>query len=196
MENNILQTLSKEEKQLLQVKTFKNKEILFTEGDICTSVSIVVTGQIQIISTSFEGREIIFNTIEKGKIFGNNLIFSDKPCYKGDVICTKDATIVFINKSNLVTILQSNKEFLIQYLSIQSNFGKKLNSTIKLLSYDSAEDRFRFYLHSNNNSISYKSVTELAKTLYLQRETLSRLLTKLEKENVIIRSPHHIKLSD
>ena len=78
------------------------------------------------------------------------------------------------------------------YLNIQSNFGKKLNSTIKMLSFTSAEDRFMFYLHENKNEISYHTVTELADILHLKRETLSRVLTKLEKENAIRRSPHKI----
>ena len=194
MQNNILQTLTKEEKRNLLVKLFKNKAILFREGDLCDAVSIVVSGEIKIVSTSFEGHEIIFNTIEKDEIFGNNLIFSDQPYFKGDVICTKEATVVFINKQHLTNLLQSNKNFLIQYLSIQSNFSKKLNSTIKLLSYDSAEDRLRFYLYNNNNEIFFKTITDLALTLHIQRETLSRLLTKLKKENVIVRSPHRIKI--
>jgi len=125
-------------------------------------------------------------------MFGNNLIFSDEPSYKGDVIALKDSTIVLIKKENLETILRSNKEFLVSYLNIQSNFGKKLNSTIKMLSFSSAEERFLFYLHENKGTINYHSVADLADILHLKRETLSRLLTNLEKENVIQRSPHKI----
>ena len=83
---------------------------------------------------------------------------------------------------------------LIQYLNIQSNFGKRLNSTIKMRSFSSAEDRLRFYLKENGNKISYHTITDLADILNLKRETLSRLLTKLEKENVIKRSLHTIYL--
>ena len=103
-----------------------------------------------------------------------------------------ESIIVNISKDNLTTILQSNKDFLLQYLNIQSNFGKKLNSTIKMLSFTSAEERFMFYLHEQNDEIKFHSVTDLADILHLKRETLSRLLAKLEKENVIKRSPHHI----
>ena len=192
MEKNILQTLSKQEQQLLEVKSLRRGEFLFREGELCTAVSIVVSGQVKISSMNYFGSEVIFNVLKKGEMFGNNLIFSDDPTYKGDVIALKDSVVVLIKKNNLESLLQSNKDFLLTYLNIQSNFGKKLNSTIKMLSFSSAEERFKFYLHENKGEISYHTVTDLADILHLKRETLSRVLTKLEKENVIKRSPHKI----
>ena len=192
MKNNILQTLTKDEQKLLEVKSVKRGEFLFREGQLCTQVAIVVSGQVKISSMNYSGSEVIFNILESGEMFGNNLIFSDTPNYKGDVVAVKDSVIVLIKKENLENLLQSNREFLLNYLNIQSNFGKKLNSTIKMLSFASAEDRFLYYLRESNNEISYRTVTELADILHLKRETLSRILTKLEKENAIKRSPHQI----
>ena len=192
MKNNILSLLSKEEQKLLEVKSANRGTYLFREGELCSKISIVVSGGVKIVSTHYSGNEVVFNVLESGEMFGNNLIFSDNPIYKGDVIATKDSTIVLIKKEHLEDILQSNKEFLIAYLNIQSNFGKKLNSTIKMLSMSSAEDRFMFYLHENGDQFSYHTITDLADILNLKRETLSRLLTKLEKENIIRRSLHHI----
>ena len=192
MKNNILSLLTKEEQKLLEVKSVNRGAYLFREGELCSKVSIVVSGGVKIASMHYSGREVIFNILENGEIFGNNLIFSDEPFYKGDVVAVKDSTIVSINKEYLVHILQSNKEFLIAYLNVQSNFGKKLNSTIKMLSFNSAEDRLMYYLHENKGEVIYHSVSDLADILNLKRETLSRLLTMLEKENVVKRSPHKI----
>ena len=192
MKNNILQTLSKDEQKLLEVKTLNRGEFLFREGQLCIQVAIVVSGQIKISSMNYSGSEVVFNILENGEMFGNNLIFSDDQTYKGDVVALKDSVVVLIKKENLENLLQSNKEFLLTYLNIQSNFGKKLNSTIKMLSFPSAEERFKFYLRENKGEISYHTVTELADILHLKRETLSRVLTKLEKENAIKRSPHQI----
>ena len=194
MKNNILSSLTKQEQSLLEVKSLNKGQVLFREGELCSKVSIVVSGQVKISSMNYSGNEVIFNISENGDMFGNNLLFSDNPYYKGDVVALKDSIIVSIKRENLENILQCNKDFLISYLNIQSNFGKKLNSTIKLLSFSSAEDRLLFFLKENNKTIKYHSVTELADLLHLKRETLSRLLTKLEKENVVTRSPHSISL--
>ena len=192
MKNNILSTLSKDEQKLLEVKTLSKGEFLYREGQLCTQIAIVVSGQVKISSMNYSGAEVIFNVLNKGDIFGNNLIFSDDPTYKGDVIALKDSTIVLIKKENLENLLQSKKEFLFMYLNIQSNFGKRLNSTIKMLSFSSAEERFKYFLHESKDEIEFTTVTELADILHLKRETLSRVLTLLEKENVIKRSPHKI----
>ena len=192
MKNNILSSLTKQEQTLLEVKSLNKGQVLFREGELCSRVSIVVSGQVKISSMNYSGNEVIFNISENGDMFGNNLLFSDNPYYKGDVVALKDSVIVSIKRENLENILQSNKDFLISYLNIQSNFGKKLNSIIKLLSFSSAGDRLLFFLRENNKTIKYHSVTELADLLHLKRETLSRLLTKLEKENVITRSLHSI----
>lgn len=192
MENNILSVLTAEQKHLVKAQTYRKNEVLFREGEKCDCVSIVISGEIKISSISFEGDELVYNILRKNDVFGNNLIFSDEPFYKGDVIATKESVVVTISRINLLNILQSNKEFLIEYLNTHSNFSIKLNSTIKLLSFTSAEERFKFYLYQNGGEINFKSVSDLATILHLKRETLSRLLTKLEKENAITRSPHQI----
>ncbi len=192
MENNILSTLTSEEKRFLKVETYSPKQIVFKEGERCEVISIVISGGVQITSYSFSGKEVIFNTLSKNQIFGNNLVFSSDPTYKGNVIPNSKTTLVHIKKEDLITLLSSNKKFLEEYLKIQSDFGKELNSQIKLFSIDSAKERFEYYLFINKNEISYKSVSNLAHKLNLKRETLSRLLSKLEKENVIERSLHKI----
>lgn len=192
MENNILSYLSKEQRQLIKVVHYKKNEVVYKEGEHCDSIAIIIDGTIQIVSYSFSGKEVIFNTLKKNQIFGNNLLFSSDPTYKGDVISTSKSTLVIIKKNDLITLLSSNQEFLKEYLKIQSDFGKYLNSQIKLFSIDSALERFEYYLFSNKGEIEFKTITSLANQLNLKRETLSRLISKLEKENVIQRSPHKI----
>lgn len=192
MENSILSLLNKQEQSLLEIKYFKKGTTIFNEGERCENISIIVKGNIDIISYSFSGKEIVFNSLIRNQIFGNNLLFSSDPSYKGNVISKSDSTIVFISKDNLLKLFQANQKFLVEYMRIQSDFGKSLNNRIKLLSYDSALERLEYYLFINNNVISFKSVSSLATILNLKRETLSRLLSKLEKENVIKRSLNQI----
>ena len=192
---NILSLLTKDERKLLNVESFKKNQIIFKENEQCDSIGILIEGKVQIISYSFSGKEVVFNVLEKNQIFGNNLLFSSNPLYKGNVISLSKSTIVFIKKDNLITLLSSNKKFLEEYLRIQSDFGKHLNSRIKLFSIDSAKERFEYYIFLNKGEIRFKTITSLANELNLKRETLSRLISKLEKENVISRSPHHILLN-
>lgn len=181
----MLELLNKKELALVNVKTYKKDQILFRENDNCFSIGFVKKGSVVIKSFSNNGKEIIYNTINEGQMFGSNLLFSKNKKYRGDVIAIKDSEIVFINKKELLTILKENEAFLTSYLTKQANTTIEFNSKIKLLSLESPLDRLMYYLEINNNEITIESVTSLSKELNIQRETLSRLLSKLKKENRI-----------
>ncbi len=190
---NITDLLNNKEKKTLIIKSLKKDDILFYELDLCECIGIILEGSVNITSYLEDGKQIIYNTINKDGIFGNNLLFSSNPYFKGDIQANSDSKIALIYKNNLIKLLQSNEKFLIEYIKYQSNFTKQLNSRIKLLSIDNAEERFYYYLHENNNIINMESVSELARNLNLQRETVSRLLSKLIKENKIIKTKNMIK---
>lgn len=189
---NILDLLTSKEKESIKFNEVEKNKTLFYEGDLCSSVVLVLDGEIVIKSGTFKGKEIVYNTIHQNEVFGNNLIFSKRPFYKGDVVCTKNTRIAVILKQNLIQLIQSNKNFLLEYLSIQSDFGKSLNNTIKILSCSNAEERLDMYFYQNENQIKYTTITNLANKLGLERETLSRLISKLEKRHQLRRLPHQL----
>ena len=181
----LLNVLSKKEHKLVQGYQVAKNNVVFHEGDLCESIGIIVSGKIDIISYSFEGKELLLNSLKAGDIFGNNLLFSSEPVYRGDVVAKEKCVIAFINKNNLVYLLQNNKEFLSLYLKAQSDKAKALTARIQLLSLVNAEERLFYYASKNNNVILFKNVTTLAATIGVQRETLSRLLTSLIKRHLI-----------
>ena len=183
--NHIYSLLTSKEKKLCEIHRYKKDQILFHEDDYCEYVGIVNKGLITISSYSLNGTEIIYNNLHEGEIFGNNLIFASSPYYRGNVVAKNNSEVVLINKKNLLHILQTNQLFLEKYLTLQSDFGLKINAKLKTLSFSSAEERLLYHLQLNNGHITYSSITSLAALLFLQRETLSRLLSSLEKRNVI-----------
>ena len=185
MKIELLNILSKEEHKLVKGYQVAKNNIIFHEGDVCENIGIIISGKVDIISYSFEGKELLINSLKAGEIFGNNLIFSSEPIYRGDVIAQEKSVIAVINKENLVYLLQNNKDFLNLYLKAQSAKAKLLTSRIQLLSLVNAEERLFYYASKNDNVIVYKNVTTLAATIGVHRETLSRLLTSLIKRHLI-----------
>lgn len=188
---NIIQLASKYK---LEHHYYKKGTTIFIENDICTKIGIVQKGEISIRSYFSNGNEVVYNVLHEGQMFGGNLIFSSKPEYRGDVIADKDSEILFINKETLIRILKTDDEFLIRYLTEQSDFSKTLNLKIKLLTISSASDRLLYYLTFNKNKITYKSITKLANELYLTRESLSRTIKKLKENKAIKVSTKTIEL--
>lgn len=185
--------LSKEELKLGRLFKFKKEQILFNEEDECSYVGIVVSGELKIATYTSFGQEIIYNIVKENQMFGNNLLFSKNPYYKGSVIANSNGEVILFNKDSLLKILQSNKGFLESYLSFQADFSKSLNSTIKLLSLSSAEERLLYYL-KEHHPLKIKSISSLSESLYLSREATSRLVSKLIKEGKIYRKDNVIYL--
>ena len=163
----------------------KKGDILCHEGEVCHGVYLVLKGAVKISSYALNGEEIIYNYVEEGGIFGNNLVFASDPSFRGNVIAAKVGEIIFVPKDQLIHLLQSDQVFLEEYLRLQSDFGKNLNAKLKLLSFSLAEDRLVFYLQQQGKSVSFSSVSALAETLFMKRETLSRLLHRMEAEGKI-----------
>lgn len=182
--NNILKIIYKY-KEDIELVSYKKDQILFLENDRCQKVGIVKNGEISIKSYFADGKEVTYNTLKSGDMFGNNLIFSSNPFYRGDVIALENSEIYLVSKEKLIKILKEDEEFLIEYLSAQSDFSKTLNLKIKLLTIQGAEDRVKYYLTISKGQIKFKSITILAQDLYLTRECLSRTLKKLEQKSEI-----------
>lgn len=191
--NNLINLLTKYP-QYLEKRTYKPQETIFFENDTCISVGIVKSGEINIKSYFANGKEVTYNVLEEGQMFGNNLVFSSTPRYRGDVISQKQSEIWFISRENLLKLLKQDDELLVLYLTQQSDFSKNLNFKIKLLTISSAEDRLAYYLTFNKGKITYKSITKLANELYLTRESLSRTITKMVKEKKITKVSKTLKL--
>lgn len=188
----LLSILNKKEHEMVKGFQIEKNRIINHEGDVCENVGIIISGKVDIVSYSFEGKEMLINSLKAGEIFGNNLLFSSDPVYRGDVIAKDQCVIAFINKENLLFLMQNNKEFLSLYLQAQSDFGKSLNARIQLLSFDNAEERLFFLANKTDNVIQYKNVTSLASVVGVQRETLSRLLTNLVDRHLIKKEKNKI----
>ena len=188
MKNNICAYLSKEEHGKIKKIQFTKGNIIFREGQSCNALYLVLKGNIKIASYTLMGNEVVYNIVNEGEMFGNNLIFSSSNLFRGNVIAASNGTLGEIKKDDLLQLLQSNLKFLSSFLEYESDFGKELNLKVKLLSIQSAEERFLYFLQINHNSITYSSITNLASSLFLQRETLSRLISKLIKNKTISKS--------
>ena len=189
----LFELLNENEKKLGRLLKFKKEQILFNEDEECSYVGIVIKGEVKIASFTLSGQEVIYNIIKENQMFGNNLLFTKNPYYKGHVLANTDGELILFSKDNLLKILQSNPLFLENYLSYQAEFSKNLNATIKLLSLSSAEERLLYYL-KRNNPLKIKSISSLAASLYLSREATSRLVSKMVKQGKINRNGNVLHL--
>ncbi len=174
-------------KYLLQnanfIKKHNKDEIIFNENDLCEYVCIVKNGEILVSSYSYKGNEIIFKKIKPMSMFGHLLIFATNNVYRGIIISKTNSEIAYINKNCFYNLI-IKEPFLSQYLAILSDDILISKEKTRVLSFNSTSDRL-LYLLSIHQSLKFESISSLAKDLSITRESLSRTLKSLEKQEII-----------
>lgn len=180
------------------IKHYKTNSIIFNEKDECTGLSYIINGEVRISTFTYTYNEYSITTLYKNDLFGSSLLFSDRPFFLGDVICTKDTDILFIPKNKVLEWMKENNAFLNNYLNIISNKAMQAQNKVKVLSQKSIRDKILFFIKENNknNCLKIRSKEDFARYLNIPRPSLSRELIKMNNEGLINmkRNIIHIKI--
>ena len=177
----------KEITQNKKIYSYNPGEIIKNQDSLCTSIGIVISGEVKISTITNSDKEELISIIEPNDCFGDLLIFQDNNRYLGDVIALKKTQIVFINKDELINILSNNQVFLVFFLKRLTKKAYLIKQQNKLFAHKNIRDRIMYDLNTNsvNNKYTYKSIAEWSRSLSIPRESLSREITKLCNEGII-----------
>lgn len=180
----------------VSIKTYNKDSYICFENDECSKVYLLISGHIRISSLTSNGQEIIYKDLYSNDLFGHNLLFSNNPYYRGDVVAIEKSSLIEFNDEDFIKLLSSNKDFLREFLNYQSEDSKKMNQTIKVLSIPSCEEKLLYLLQINRGLIKIKSITDLSRKLNITREATSRTVHSLIKQNKLTYIDDTIKLKD
>lgn len=197
----LLKNVALQQLKTFSTKTFLRNQIIFNEGTECKSLCLVLKGSVLINTFTYLEEEYNIITINQDDLFGEFLLFHNNPFFLGDVIADKTTEIAFINKADLLYLLQHDKMFLNNYLSIMSDKSIALQQKVKLLSQKSIKDKILFFLYetskrTKSKTIKIKSKEQLALFLNIPRPSLSRELISLKDLGLLDYTKDYIKLLD
>ena len=192
--NNFFLKIIKENN--LKIYEYKSKDIIFRESSPCKNICYILSGEVEISTLSYNGNQEVISQIKENNFFGQYILFQENGKYLGDVVAKGALKLIMIPKNELLNYLSNDLEFLEAYISFISNESFNIKQQVKLLSHKNALDRVIFYLENNSiNNICYiESVSELARYINLPRETVSRMLSRLENDRFIIKDKNKITL--
>ena len=183
------------------IKNYSKNDIIALEGDICTSVGLILEGSIDIKRTL--GTKIIHvSSFTKGHIFGEVIAFSDTNLYPATVISSNSSKIMFISKDNFIKYCTSHKDFLERFLNDLTNKIFVLNKSITNLTFNRIRQKICSFLITEyklqkSDNIKLKMTKEkIAESLGITRPSLSRELINMKDEGLIDYSRNHIKILD
>jgi len=176
---------------------YKKRSVVFFEKEGGKKFYIIHSGKIKITKLNKDGNEIILAILSTGDFFGEMSII-DGNTRSANVVTYESVRLFSINADNFLAFIHTTPVFTINILR---SFAARLRITdlsVKSLFLDDAHRRVLTTLYSLAEKLGYlknddliiddmPKQTDLAAISCTSRETLSRVLKKLESNGIIIR---------
>ncbi len=168
-------------------KIYEKKDILFSEAEKGYAIFCCINGRIQLHKTTPDGKEVVIKVIKPGEMFGEVILFEMNEYPVTAVALGR--THVFIMPKHQFHCLLERVDFREDFISMLMRKQRYLADQIKYLTSHDVEDRLILFLKEHYGerdkiqpSISKK---DIAAAIGTTPETLSRILLRLKKENLL-----------
>ncbi len=171
----------------------KKGEEVFSSGQKITNVALVVKGALAVSRIDWWGRRDILSTVTENNLFGGGYAYSDIAESSLSVYASCDSEIILINAHKLITPCQKScfchSKVMVNLIRILAKRNVNLIEKIKNLSARTTREKILSLLSSHLTK--GKAITlpynrqEMADYLCVDRASLSRELSNLQKEGII-----------
>ncbi|EJO5348914.1 Crp/Fnr family transcriptional regulator [Clostridium botulinum] len=174
-----------------KVKDYKKDEVIAIEGDACSTIGIILDGNIEIQKLFSSGKAVTITTLIAGDIFGEVIVFSSMNKYPSTIISSSNSTVMFISKDNIVKLCSLDSLILNNLMGLLSNKILMLNKKVKNLSYETIRQKISSFLldqYQKQNSLIIKlsmSRQALSELFGIPRPSLSRELINMKNDKLI-----------
>lgn len=198
-ETNIKSILDKINYKIIK---YSKDETIAIEEDECSSLGIIIKGKVQIQKMFLSGKIVTIDTLEKGNIFGEVIIFSNTSKYPATIMSANETTVMFIAKEEILKLCSGNMRFLNNFMNLLSNKILMLNKKVKNLSYQTIRQKITKYILEESNKQSSLIINlnvsrkDMADHLGIPRPSLSRELINMKEDNLIDFHKKTIKVID
>ncbi len=181
--------------RLIIKRRFSKDQIVLFEEDTANYMYLVYSGKVRVVKMSEEGREQIITIHKKGDFFGEMALLDGKTS-PATVIAHEDAVIGLLSKNDFELYLLSHETIRRKIIDLLCFRLRESWAMIKILSFDNAEHRVMAVLDrlqelygvvDDRGVIINVKLThqQIASYAAVARETVTRVLNRLEKEEVI-----------
>lgn len=189
------------ERNVNEVVNFEKGETVVRQGDIITSMYLLVKGVVRTQMITKEGNALEIDLLEAVIPLAPAFIYASNNKFPVDVITMEPCTFLKISKSAWLKEMISNEKLLINFLTLNSNMTVFLSQKIQMISLKSLRHKLSIFLlekttPEKNYFILKRSRTQLAEYFGVQRPSLARTIKELEDESIITTSGRVVTVLD
>jgi CRP-like cAMP-binding protein len=175
-----------------QVKSYKKKEVIFTEGDTAHSLYLLNKGKVKVYKSHEIGKDFITRLLQPGDFFGY-LPLMQNTDHTSSAEALEDCEVTIFPKEDFYTLLEQSPAVMQQFIKLLSgNLAEEQEELLKL-AYSSVRKRTADALiklkeryQGNDKEFSMAIAREdLAKMVGTATESLIRTLSDFREEGLI-----------
>ena len=179
-----------------KTRRYAKDDVVFHADEMGDVFCIIREGQVKVTMISPEGKEIILNTLGPGEFFGEMSLLDEQP-RSATIIAIEPLEVVTIWRSDFLQILQEQFSITRKILAELSKRLRQMSTRIESLATMDVYGRLaRFFLdlaEKNGKTLEngFVAVTRpthqaIANTIGTSRETVSRLLHDLMRQDLLL----------
>ncbi|MEB3293573.1 MAG: Crp/Fnr family transcriptional regulator [Synechococcales bacterium] len=185
-------------------RTHPSGQVILLENDWGSSVYFILNGWVKIRTYNLDGKEVTLNIIGRGELFGEMAPLDEVP-RSTDVITLAQTSIGSMPAQDFVNLLNSEPQAGINLAKLMARRLRQINRRLRLRESDSTSriaDVLLFLAEGQGiqveGGIELPNLPhrELSSLSGLARETVTRVLSKLEKKELIIRDRDLLRIPD
>ena len=188
------------------IQSFSTGQILFSEGEACKGLYIVVSGRVRIFKTSVNGREQVLSIEGPGASVAELPVF-DGGNYPASASALEQTEGLFVSRSDLRAICLEKPEVSLKLLQVVGARLRRLVGIIEELSFTTVRHRLISWLLRQAATEGRRtergvvlalnaSHQELAAQIGTVRELVSRNLARLQAQSLIEINGRQITIID
>jgi CRP/FNR family cyclic AMP-dependent transcriptional regulator len=179
---------------IISKKQVCKKEIIFYEGDPCSTVYFISRGQIKVFKTTEDGREQIVNILAIKDMFPHVGLYGES-YYPATAKSMEDGTLYYLYVDDFKRLLQDSPSISVKLLQILDgkirDMTDKIINTLFRLAKASGTKTERGY--EIKMEVIHQDIADMLGTT---RETVSRVMSQLKRDGKIVYDGHYIRLVD
>lgn len=188
----------------LVTRTHPANHVILLENDWGTSVYFILEGWVKIRTYNLDGKEVTLNILGKGELFGEMAALDEAP-RSTDVITLAPTVIANMPAQDFVELIQTEPLAGVRLSQLMARRLRQVNRRLRLRESDSmlrVADTLLFLAEGQGvqsqtgMQIPKLPHRELSSFSGLTRETVTRVLTKLEKKGLILRNQQLLCIPD
>jgi CRP-like cAMP-binding protein len=176
-------------------RNYSAGQIIFNEGDPCSGLYVIESGNVRIFKSSESGREQVLAIEGAGGSVAELPVF-DGGEYPASASAASDSTLLFVSKSDFQALCLEHPRVALKVLRVVGGRLRRLVGIIEELSFTTVHQRLSAFLlrlaersgqqtNGGTEIVLPASNQELAAQLGTVRELVSRNMSRLQAQGII-----------